>query len=175
MQHDIGRSRESTAVCSVVVHLGGGGDGSLSRAITINGCRADITVNLAEADVGRNDPQDGSKPSRGFRAERSLLGRAKKSMTAEERDRQSSTMIDTKTMTYRRRLFMTRRGFMRLGPAATEIGDEVCLFSGGQVLYVVRSREEGRFDFVGECYAHGLMDGEAYIEESFMLRDIVLE
>jgi len=36
-----------------------------------------------------------------------------------------------------------------------------CIFFGGRVLYVIRSRENGHYEFIGECYVHGVMDGEA--------------
>ena len=54
---------------------------------------------------------------------------------------------------------------MGLGPAGAEVGDLVVVFFGGQVLYVIREREEeGEWEFVGECYVHGRMDGEAVKE-----------
>lgn len=96
-------------------------------------------------------------------------------MTPSERDRQNSMLIDIKATTFGRRLFLTSRGYLGLGPASAEVNDEVCLFSGGQVLYVVRKSKGDRFEFVGECYVHDLMDGEACDDESFVLRDIVLE
>jgi len=35
------------------------------------------------------------------------------------------------------------------------------IFFGGEVLYLLRSIG-GTSHFIGECYVHGLMDGEAY-------------
>ncbi|KAH8589917.1 heterokaryon incompatibility protein-domain-containing protein [Bisporella sp. PMI_857] len=40
-------------------------------------------------------------------------------------------------------------------------GDIVCVFYGGEVPYVLRPRGDGQYTFVGSCYIHGLMDGEA--------------
>ena len=45
-------------------------------------------------------------------------------------------------------------------PDTAEIGDQVYLLLGGQVLYVLRPFE-GHHRLVGECYIHGLVDGEA--------------
>lgn len=127
------------------------------------------------ADIGRRNPDDKWELSRGFQADWALLQRSTVYMTVHERCRQKSMMMDIKTVTFGRRLFMTSKGYMGLGPAAAKVDDKVCMFSGGQVLYVVRGRKDPRFEFVGECYVHGLMDGEACEDESFHLRDIVLE
>lgn len=55
----------------------------------------------------------------------------------------------------------TEGGKIGLAPAAAMLGDKICPLLGGQVLYVLRERGEGKWEFVGECYVHGLMDGEA--------------
>lgn len=65
--------------------------------------------------------------------------------------------------TYGRRFMWTEGGKMGLAPAAAKVGDKICLFFGGQVLYVSRERGEERWEFVGECYVHGLMDGEGLV------------
>jgi hypothetical protein len=42
------------------------------------------------------------------------------------------------------------------------VGDVVWALAGGQVLYMLRPVENvlNKYRFIGECYAHGLMDGE---------------
>jgi hypothetical protein len=63
------------------------------------------------------------------------------------------------------RFFTTGRGFVGVGPAATHKGDKVAIFDGSAVPSL--TREYKRVDekwvckFVGECYIHGLMNGEA--------------
>lgn len=59
---------------------------------------------------------------------------------------------------------------MGLASAATAIGDKICIFFGGQVLYVLRERGEGKHEFIGECYVHGLM--EAFDEEAEYLASV---
>jgi len=59
-----------------------------------------------------------------------------------------------------RRPFITNRGFVGFAPAASTIGDEICLLFEGKVLFVIR-REREFCRFVGECFVFGLMDGEA--------------
>lgn len=59
-----------------------------------------------------------------------------------------------------RRPFLTKKGYIGLGPAATSEGDYVCLLFGGQTPYLIRANGDGRWEFVGESYVHGIMDGE---------------
>jgi hypothetical protein len=60
---------------------------------------------------------------------------------------------------------------MGLVPSDTQVGDIIGIFLGVPVPFVLRHKEriEGssetlyirtKFDLVGECYIHGLMDGE---------------
>lgn len=126
-------------------------------------------------DVAREDDIEDELLSRDCQADWNTLSSDITNLTPYQRHRQNVMMIDVKAMTFGRRLFSTSRGYIGLGPATLAIGDEVCLFSGGQVLYAVRKASEDRFEFMGECYVHGLMDGEACSDESFALRDIVLK
>jgi hypothetical protein len=50
-----------------------------------------------------------------------------------------------------------------MGPAEVVVGDVVVVFCGGRIPFVLRPREggEGVFEFVGEAYCDGVMDGEA--------------
>jgi hypothetical protein len=86
-----------------------------------------------------------------------------------------------------RKIFGTRRGRVGLGPAALEAGDKICVFSGADVLYVLRStgdenskhgkklqNVQGKqpsstqetFSLIGQAYIRGLMYGEAFTAES---------
>ncbi|KAF2253886.1 hypothetical protein BU26DRAFT_231225 [Trematosphaeria pertusa] len=63
-----------------------------------------------------------------------------------------------------RRCFITRDGYLGLGPEEMQAGDVVGVLKGVSVPVVlrpsVRSSEEGHFTYVGEAYCHGIMDGE---------------
>lgn len=50
-------------------------------------------------------------------------------------------------------------GALSMAANAARKGDQVFVLFGGQVLYVLRP-VEGHYQFIGECYVHGLMDGE---------------
>jgi Heterokaryon incompatibility protein (HET) len=73
-----------------------------------------------------------------------------------------------------KRYFLTSEGYMGIGPARTSIGDKVFVLKGGFVPFLLRtagSREVYGlcletlyfqcFTMVGDCYCHGIMDGEA--------------
>lgn len=65
-----------------------------------------------------------------------------------------------------RNMFLTTRGYLGLSQEGFRIGDVVCIFSGGEVPFLLRQAGamppyDGLFQFLCECYIHGVMDGEA--------------
>jgi hypothetical protein len=71
-------------------------------------------------------------------------------------------------------LFATFNGYIGIGPAHVAKGDHIEVMPGGAVPYAtwrVRTEEAStpfnnpfmpHFTLVGDCYVHGLMDGEAF-------------
>ncbi|KAF2188541.1 hypothetical protein K469DRAFT_517281, partial [Zopfia rhizophila CBS 207.26] len=59
-----------------------------------------------------------------------------------------------------RRLFLTRRGYLSLGPKSAQEGDQVWLIHGYNAPFVLRQVQDG-YELVGESYVHGIMCGEA--------------
>ncbi|CAM1504777.1 Fc.00g023680.m01.CDS01 [Cosmosporella sp. VM-42] len=57
-----------------------------------------------------------------------------------------------------RRIFLSGDNHVGLGPAAMRDGDLICIFFGSQTPHILRPVSEERFEYVGECYVHGLMD-----------------
>lgn len=58
--------------------------------------------------------------------------------------------------------FVTKNGYTGLGPRITVVGDEVCLLYGAQVPFVLHPlHSEASYRLSGECYVHGIMDGQA--------------
>lgn len=68
-----------------------------------------------------------------------------------------------------------------LAPSTAKRGDIVCIFYGCSVPVLIRKiKGKNEYQFIGECYLHGMMDGEAVsgarkaglkdIEEDFILR-----
>ncbi|KAH8779833.1 heterokaryon incompatibility protein-domain-containing protein [Diaporthe sp. PMI_573] len=66
-----------------------------------------------------------------------------------------------------RRLGRAVNGWLCLLPGETEVGDKIILARGGRVPLVIRplTDDEECFSLVGEAYIHGIMDGEAFVEE----------
>ena len=65
------------------------------------------------------------------------------------------------SMTGKRQFAVTRSGYMGLVPDGARAGDWVCMLLGGKVLYVLREAESNQYRMAGECYMHGLMDGQS--------------
>jgi Heterokaryon incompatibility protein (HET) len=65
------------------------------------------------------------------------------------------------TFATHRRFFVTCDGNMGLAPMRARKNDIVCVLYGCSVPIVLREEETGGFTFVGECFLHGFMDGEA--------------
>lgn len=57
-----------------------------------------------------------------------------------------------------RNYFTTKIGYMGLCPWHTVVGDIICLFPGAQVPLVIRQIAD-KYQLVGECYLHDVMDG----------------
>lgn len=67
---------------------------------------------------------------------------------------------------WNRRIIRTRgqtgREFIGITPQKSQIYDIICIFFGCSVPVVLRPiPTTGEFTFIGECYVHGVMDGEA--------------
>ena len=67
------------------------------------------------------------------------------------------TIIEDKDM------FLTTQGYLGLGHEGFQVGDVVCIFSGGEVPFLLRETTHDSkkvFRFLSECYVHGVMNGE---------------
>lgn len=66
------------------------------------------------------------------------------------------------TATTGRSFILTRKGFMGLGPGDAEAGDVVCVVRGSNMPVVLRpvAGKENVYRLLGDCYVHGIMDGE---------------
>ncbi|KUJ21868.1 HET-domain-containing protein [Mollisia scopiformis] len=72
---------------------------------------------------------------------------------------------------YHAPLSRTTDGLLASVPYTTEVGDVVAVLAGGQTPFVLRPNGS-YYRFVGPCYVHGIMDGEAYPEDPGKLEDI---
>ena len=86
------------------------------------------------------------------RAELSLV-EYRRQMNMRSAQRQASAL---------REMALSRKHYLLMVPNAAVAGDAIWALAGGQALYILRpmNREMRQYRFIGECYAHGLMDGE---------------
>jgi len=61
----------------------------------------------------------------------------------------------------RRSITITKCGYIGAIPQEAQLGDLVCILFGCSVPVVLRKHIGEEYQLVGECYIHGLMDGEA--------------
>lgn len=60
-----------------------------------------------------------------------------------------------------RLLFVTRGGRLGIGPVEAKSGDQVHFFLGSQFPLLLR-QQSTQFELVGDCYLHGVMEGDAH-------------
>lgn len=68
------------------------------------------------------------------------------------------------SMTWHRRLFSTKKGYLGIAAAGMEANDVLCILAGSQMPMILRPVQEDWL-FVGQAYVHGIMDGEAVNDE----------
>jgi Heterokaryon incompatibility protein (HET) len=61
-----------------------------------------------------------------------------------------------------RRLAVTTKAYAGLVPTATQRGDKIVILQGFGAPFVMRRTSAGKFVLVGDCYVHGIMQGEAF-------------
>ena len=89
----------------------------------------------------------------------------------------SNMLASIGAATFRRRIFFTDTGFVGTGPAGIQRGDALYLLVGGRAPFILRksgkckvplvssrrqlvTMERNCYELIGDCYVHGLMDGE---------------
>ncbi|KAF4896296.1 Heterokaryon incompatibility protein 6, OR allele [Colletotrichum fructicola] len=59
-----------------------------------------------------------------------------------------------------RKFARTRNGYYVLGPRVMKPGDVICVLLGGKMPFCLRPWGKNNYLLVGECYVHGIMNGE---------------
>ncbi|KAH7095536.1 heterokaryon incompatibility protein-domain-containing protein [Paraphoma chrysanthemicola] len=59
-----------------------------------------------------------------------------------------------------KRPFLSKIGYVGLGPSYMRSGDMIVVLSGGTIPFIIRPVDEGKYRLMGECYCDGIMDGE---------------
>ncbi|CAI6341205.1 unnamed protein product [Periconia digitata] len=86
---------------------------------------------------------------------------------------QNNLYLSLRDMVVNQAFFITRNGYIGLGPPTIQQGDEVWVLFGGRVPFTLRpkpvelvSDDNTQFvkhEFVGDAYVHGIMDGEMVV------------
>jgi heterokaryon incompatibility protein (HET) len=66
-----------------------------------------------------------------------------------------------------RALCITEDKHVALAPSDAQPGDIICVFLGGEALYMLRPVEDGKYIYVGDAYIHGFMDGQPVQDENY--------
>ncbi|KAF2110904.1 heterokaryon incompatibility protein-domain-containing protein [Lophiotrema nucula] len=80
-----------------------------------------------------------------------------------------------------RRFVVSRKGHLGFAPVATAAGDVIAILSGVNVPFILRAVSElpdsGSnicYEVIGDCYIHGVMDGEVFTRYAMPLEEIRL-
>jgi hypothetical protein len=76
---------------------------------------------------------------------------------------------DDQSPRVRDKFFITKDGYVGIGPCTMREGDLMCIFCGAPSCFVIRVSEdhEGCYELVGPAYVHGLMDEEEVKDMGF--------
>lgn len=75
---------------------------------------------------------------------------------------------------FNRSFVASESGLIGLAPQWTEEGDIISIVKGNDIPLLLRPNEDGTFRFVGECYIHGIMDGEAVKDATEPFRSVAI-
>lgn len=97
--------------------------------------------------------------------------RAKEHLADEGRSVPNVLVESIQGMVPNHAFFITKAGYIGIGPPWMASGDQIWVFYGGNVPFVMRAEEEDNrskeaptLKLVGDAYVHGIMDGEAFRE-----------
>lgn len=104
-----------------------------------------------------------SRPSeRGGKIDSAFLAKPRAELSLPEYREQMNMRMAKSRANVMRNLGFSEKRFLLMIPNNAVVGDVIWALAGGQVLYILRSTEQenGQYRYIGECYAHGLMDGD---------------
>jgi hypothetical protein len=112
-------------------------------------------LDLLYDDSGRASERDG-------KLDDVFLGRPREELSHVEYQRQLNMRSALGNGMALRDMALSQKNYLLMIPNTAVVGDEIWALAGGQVLYILRpmNRDIKQYRFIGECYAHGLMDGE---------------
>ena len=106
---------------------------------------------------------DHNRPSeRGGKYDPAFAKKPRNELTAVEYRYKNNMQMAISRASSQRDVGLSRLRYLLMIPNTAIVGDTLWALAGGQALYILRpfNRELHQYMYVGECYAHGLMDGE---------------
>jgi hypothetical protein len=90
---------------------------------------------------------------------------------------QARYALDRTCMIWRQ--FSSQKGYYGMASSdEAQEGDLMCVLFGGEVPFVLRLNDDGRYRMIGGCYVYGIMNGEAMREVEagrILLQDFVIK
>jgi hypothetical protein len=89
---------------------------------------------------------------------------------------QSGLLWEVQIARLSKRFFLSDTGYLGLAPIRSQAGDEVWILQGGNVPFILRGLQNGRYLLVGEAYVHGVMLGELVPDDGdHQLQDVCIQ
>ncbi|KAK0516572.1 hypothetical protein JMJ35_001175 [Cladonia borealis] len=106
--------------------------------------------------------EQGRPSERGGKADTAFLRRPRAELSPVEYRYQMNMRMARSKACILRDLGLSQKSLPLMIPNTAVVGDLIWALAGGQVLYVLRpmNTQIKQYRFIGECYAHGLMDGD---------------
>jgi len=89
-------------------------------------------------------------------------------------DMLQQALVSTMHVNASRRLFLTKASTFGISHNTLKVGDEIWLLAGAKTPFVLRPRQDGTYELIGEAYVDGLMFGELWPEDEDVPVDITL-
>jgi hypothetical protein len=154
------------------------------------GCEVSSTRDDPNDPYGfRRDFRDGKKTNKNKtfaqkpgKSVRSDYGEEEEEMKDIEDNEQVKIDDAVTSATADRKFFRTKGGYMGLGPKGMRVGDIVFVLDGGNTPFLLRPKgqriipeQDARdiYELVGDCYVHGIMDGEA-VGDTTKIEDVYI-
>lgn len=109
-----------------------------------------------------------------FRMPENLIYRHATEPHLHTQDSQDADIFSAAATRHGKHLFISNTGYLGLAPKSAGSGDTVWIFQGGKIPFMLRKKETGNYNIVGEAYVHGFMDGSV-ADLGLPLQTIVLE
>ena len=106
--------------------------------------------------------EHGRPSERGGKLDTAILRRPRAELSLAEYQCQMNMRSAQAIASTLRVLGLSQKLYLLMVPSIAAVGDMIWALAGGRALYILKpiNRQLNQYRFIGECYVHGLMDGE---------------